>query len=314
MNIAEKYAGRQVGGTGYFNDFQVKLEGPVVSHLSDIVHASLEKLDPTMKVRQRTGLPTAFEGDEGVFIQVLDNNRFAAKNDIQVAFKMLLRNAQVNCNITTPYFLPPRWLQAAIIRAARRGIKIRIITAGSSDVPVVRYASQHIYRKFMKYGVEFYEMHGATLHAKALTVDGVYSSIGSFNFDLWSGRGNLETNIGVFDPEFAMVLDKHFEEDIKQRCRPVTLQQLQQRPLWAKLLHSISYWGLRLMSPPVMESPVRFGRRVRKLFKRSDETKTRWLTAPFTGLRETFKTTKRFRARQRFYRGRNLLERDKRNV
>jgi cardiolipin synthase len=60
-------------------------------------------------------------------------------------------------------------------------------------------------------------MQGLALHAKTFTVDGIYSSIGSFNFDLWSGTGNLETNIGVWDPETTSVLDKQFEEDVV-RC------------------------------------------------------------------------------------------------
>lgn len=59
--------------------------------------------------------------------------------------------ANTHVYITTPYFLPPVWLKRALIRAARRGVDVRIITAGASDVPAVRYAAQHIYSAFLKY-------------------------------------------------------------------------------------------------------------------------------------------------------------------
>lgn len=88
---------------------------------------------------------------------------------------------------------------------------------------VRRDFSDLILTSISRHGVEFYEMHDSTLHAKTFTVDGMYSSIGSFNFDLWSGRGNLETNIGIFDPDTAAVLDKQFSEDIVHRCKPVSL-------------------------------------------------------------------------------------------
>lgn len=66
-------------------------------------------------------------------------------------------------------------------------------------------------------------MFDSTLHAKMFTVDGVFTCAGSFNFDLWSGSGNMETNIGMFDPETTRSLEQKFIEELKS-CREVTLK------------------------------------------------------------------------------------------
>src|SRR4051812_9927916 len=78
---------------------------------------------------------------------------------------------------------------------------------GVSDVPVVRHASQHVYSLFLKNGVKIYEYYGRKLHAKTVTIDGIYSSIGSFNLDPWSHFYNLEMNLTVLDPDTAERLE-----------------------------------------------------------------------------------------------------------
>lgn len=66
-------------------------------------------------------------------------------------------------------------------------------------------------------------MFESTLHAKMFMVDGVFASAGSFNFDLWSGSGNLETNIGMFDVETTRTLEQEFLRELKS-CREVKLK------------------------------------------------------------------------------------------
>jgi phosphatidylserine/phosphatidylglycerophosphate/cardiolipin synthase-like enzyme len=72
-------------------------------------------------------------------------------------------------------------------------------------------------------------MHGATLHAKMFLVDGIFGCAGSFNFDLWSTTGNLETNIGVFDAETLHTLEEQFLVE-QNSCREVTLKVLLSHP------------------------------------------------------------------------------------
>jgi len=269
MNISEKYAGRKLG-TGYFKDIQVRVEGPAAAHLEGVAYESLVRLkaaDPSINIPPpniATEYEHAYPG--GAPVLVFDSDLQANKPEIQLATISLLNTATSHCYIITPYFPPPVWLKKALIQAARRGVDVRIITAGRSDVPAVRFASQHIYSAFLKRGVKIYEMFGATLHAKMFTVDGVFSCAGSFNFDLWSGSGNMETNIGIFCNETTNDLEKQFIEELKS-CKEVTLKDLNNRSYLSRLVHWLSYQCMRLMSPPKIKDVVKTLKKKRTILK-----------------------------------------------
>jgi len=251
MNISEKYAGNKLG-TGYFKDLQMKIEGPAAADLEAVAYESLihlQKTDPTLIFNKPVSLPLPDVVPEGAPVLVFDSNFHANKHEIQKGLIACINAATTHLYITTPYFLPPGWLKRAIIRAARRGVDVRIITAGRSDVPAVRWAAQHIYSAFVKRGVRIYEMHGATLHAKMFLVDGIFGCAGSFNFDLWSTLGNLETNIGVFDAETLHTLEEQFLVE-QHSCREVTLKDLNARSYLSMAFHWFSYHCIQLFRPP----------------------------------------------------------------
>jgi len=134
---------------------------------------------------------------------------------IQKSMEECINRAVDYCYFTTPYFLPYESLRKAIINAAKRGVDIRILTAGLSDVPLMRLASRHVYPGFLKNGVRIYEMNQKTLHAKIATIDGVLSSIGSYNLDHWSARRNLEVNLSILDSHLAQELKEQFNQDLR---------------------------------------------------------------------------------------------------
>eukprot|EP01114_Cavostelium_apophysatum_P015921 TRINITY_DN4439_c0_g1_i1.p1 TRINITY_DN4439_c0_g1~~TRINITY_DN4439_c0_g1_i1.p1 ORF type:complete len:451 (+),score=91.66 TRINITY_DN4439_c0_g1_i1:119-1471(+) len=270
MNIANEYAGTQVGGTGYFRDTHVKVEGPAVKDLEQVFYNSLqearllsqktsempknlrtavtEMLDRRNAITPIITHPQPRNHDlegKGVFVQLLQSNVRRNKRHIQKALRLTLREATSHCYLTTPYFLPPNKLKQAIIQAANKGVEIKILTAGLSDVPMVRYASQHIYHLFLRNNVKIYELFGARLHAKTITIDGIYSSIGSFNLDPWSHFYNLEINLTTLDPGVANQLEEHFEKDLETSTQ-VTLANLEKRSIWECFVHWACYHILRL--------------------------------------------------------------------
>ena len=84
------------------------------------------------------------------------------------------------------YFLPDRGIVRAIIAAARRGVKVRLLLAGQSDVPFARVATRSLYRRLLAAGVEIHEWRGSVLHAKVACIDGCCLLVGSFNLDPFS--------------------------------------------------------------------------------------------------------------------------------
>jgi cardiolipin synthase len=118
------------------------------------------------------------------------------------------------CYFTSPYFLPPEQLIKSMIETKRRGVDVRILCAGLSDVPLMRYAGRHVYKRLLEHNVRIYEMQKPMLHRKTITIDGLYCCIGSFNLDLWSAHRNLEVNVIMLDNNFAEQLKNIFIADI----------------------------------------------------------------------------------------------------
>lgn len=239
MNVTADYAGLRLG-TGRFRDTVARIEGPASRDLAAVLARSLEettgeKIQPSIDPTPRP---------DGVYVQVLASNARRNLRSIQRAFRQALQRASLRCYLTTPYFVPPSRLKRALFRAARRGVDVRVLTAGESDVPTVRAASEHLYGRYLQHGVRVYEMFGKTLHAKTATVDGLWAMVGSFNLDRWSDRRNLEVSVTVLDPVVAREMEEHFRADLAQ-SREVTLETWKRRSLWRRLWGWIAYQILR---------------------------------------------------------------------
>lgn len=128
--------------------------------------------------------------------------------------------ARVRIHVAHGYFLPDKGVVRAIVAAARRGVEVRLLLAGRSDVPFARAASRSLYRQLLLEGVRIHEWDDSVLHAKIAAVDGRRLLVGSFNLDPFS-LANLETLVDVEDPRVVAQaetwISKHFEA-----CREMT--------------------------------------------------------------------------------------------
>jgi cardiolipin synthase len=237
-NLSEDYAGPRYGN-GLFHDCHVRLEGPCVRDLARILVSSLSK-----KVDDNAVSAPRLENGT-TFVQALASSGMIGRRAIQRAVRITVRHSMQRCWIATPYFLPPARLIRAINRAAARGVDVRIITAGRSDVPIVSRAAQHIYGLLMKRGVRIFEMHETTLHSKTLTMDGVFTMVGSFNLDAWSDKRNLEVMVGMLDAEIARTSQEQFERDLAASVE-VTLATWQRRSLLKRAWHWLAYQLMRI--------------------------------------------------------------------
>ena len=154
--------------------------------------------------------------------------------------ELLLNKAVRYCYFTSPYFLPYKPLKKALIQAAKRGVNVKILIAGKSDVPIMKRAARHLYGQILKANIKIYEYLNKSLHAKTSIIDGIYSSIGSFNLDKWSACRNLEINIGVLDKKIAKDLKKQFNIDL-QHARRISLDLWMRRSLMQKFLDWLAY-------------------------------------------------------------------------
>jgi len=140
--------------------------------------------------------------------------------------------------IENSYFVPDDDFRRLLKRAARRGVDVRVLTVGpKTDVKTTRYAGRHWYEELLRGGVRIYEYEPTMLHSKTLVADGVWSSVGSMNFDNRSMAFNNESNLVVLDSAFGREMDATFFEDLKYATE-IKLDSFSKRSAWSKLVET----------------------------------------------------------------------------
>ncbi len=144
--------------------------------------------------------------------------------------------------IQNPYFIPEPEAIDAFGEAVKRGVDVRVMmpSTSGSDNPMVQHAGHRNFEKLLKCGVRLFEYPHTLLHQKVMTIDGVWSAIGSSNFDDRSFDTNDEITLGILDADIARQLDAVFEK-FAPRCHEIELEAWQKRGLWHKLKDNVFY-------------------------------------------------------------------------
>jgi phosphatidylserine/phosphatidylglycerophosphate/cardiolipin synthase-like enzyme len=164
---------------------------------------------------------------------------------MQLMYLLSITAARKSIDLANAYFVPDEMTIKTLVDAARRGVKVRVLTpSGHIDSETVRKASRGSWGPMLEAGIEIAEYQPTMYHVKGLVVDGVFSSVGSTNFDNRSFRLNDEANLNVLNAQFGRVQQDVFNADWS-KARRITLEQWQQRPwserMWerlASLLHT----------------------------------------------------------------------------
>ncbi len=237
LNISDDYAAVEDGGRGW-HDLHCVLRGPVVFDLSRLFRRTWLRNDgasyppPARPDWQRPG--------PGVFGRILDNTQRRRRRAIRRAYINAIDGARDRALLENAYFLPQGVMRRALARAVDRGVDVRVIVPGRSDVKVVEYAGLYVYRRLARLGVKIYRWRGAMMHAKAAVIDGVWSAVGSYNFDARSLFYNLEVVAEILDPAFGATLVAQFERD-QLACDAFDLASWTRLPWWKKSLAWLAY-------------------------------------------------------------------------
>jgi cardiolipin synthase len=146
--------------------------------------------------------------------------------------------------ITNSYFVPDDDQRRLLVAAARRGVDVRILTAGRhTDMRSVRLAGRATYGELLRGGVRIYEYSPSMIHAKTMVADGLWSTVGTMNFDNRSATLNEESNLVMMDAGLGARLDSIFVRDLRY-SREILLDDFARRPWYDRLLE----WGATRMS------------------------------------------------------------------
>ncbi|MBW4360929.1 phospholipase D-like domain-containing protein [Flavobacterium taihuense] len=161
-------------------------------------------------------------------ITVLQNDWLKRNNEIAKTYVQSIQRAQKEIIIVGCYFLPGRRFTKVLKKAAKRGVKIKLILSGISDIPLMQKATCHLYSSFLQNNIELYEWNTSVLHGKVALVDTKWVTIGSFNLNHLSSYGSIETNVGIESATFAKTLAANLNNVISQ-CEKITYETIKKK-------------------------------------------------------------------------------------
>jgi cardiolipin synthase len=246
MNIADRYHGNP--GLKEWLDFAILIKGPECAHVLLIVKRLWNRTFISKKERSRETVHNPALYEENVKIKVLQNNWYRNKIEILKSYRSALKHAQNRMTIFASYFLPGRNERRLLRNASRRGVDIRIVLSAESDEPVVMRATNFLYDFILRNNISIYEYLPSNLHAKIATVDGNWSTIGSYNMNHLSDYGSVEMNADILDSQFGEQFEGLLQDIIKNDCRQVTFEEYIRRKTWLfQLTDWFSYQMIRIM-------------------------------------------------------------------
>jgi cardiolipin synthase len=224
-----------------WRDTNVRFEGPAVGQLQAAFAAAWSEATGVLF----SGRVSWQESDDGVAAAGL---LYASPTQGSTAAERFLAlsiaAARKTLYVTNSYFAPGGNFIGQLTTAARRGVDVRILTAGPrTDVNVVRLAGRAHYDELLTAGVRLYEWQPSTLHAKTFVIDGEWATIGSMNFDNRSLAFNDETTLMVWDRTVGQQMDAIFFDDLRN-AQEITAQRFRQRSWFQR----IAEWTAQLIT------------------------------------------------------------------
>jgi cardiolipin synthase len=223
-----------------WRDTQVRVTGPVVDQMQAIF--AEDWTYTTGEILAGDKFYAKNEGSGGsVQAQAIKASRGDASSLAKMLYYVAIQSAAKSIHIQNAYFIPDKQVRHALVAAVARGVDVKVMVPGRNiDLPMVRLASWLHYGDMLKGGVKIYEYRDTMLHSKTMVVDGVFSTIGSINFDTRSMLRNAEASLSLYDRAFAQKMEAMFAEDLK-RCDEITYDGFKNRGLVKRVSELISY-------------------------------------------------------------------------
>jgi cardiolipin synthase len=232
---------------GQWRDTNVRFTGPAVSRLQAAFAAGWAEADGTLLTGPTFFPPAAFDSLGSRAAGLLYTIPATGSTAAERFFALSIAGASRTFYLTNSYFVPDDDLVRLLEEAARRGVDVRVLTAGEqTDVKAVLFAGRERYEGLLRAGVRIYEYQPSMIHSKTLVVDGRWSTVGTMNFDNRSTALNEESNLVVYDAAFGARMDSVFREDLRY-AREIRLESFRHRPWYQKLREHVAAMMAQLL-------------------------------------------------------------------
>ncbi|MEZ0603516.1 cardiolipin synthase [Paraburkholderia sp. IW21] len=218
----------------HWRDTHFRVAGPVVGHMQAVFMDNWIKATGNV-LHGPDYFPEVDPVGDGL-AHMFSSSPSGGSDDMQLMYLLAITAATHTIHLASAYFVPDKLTINAIVEAAKRGVKVQIITPGKRiDTHTVREASRACWGDLLRAGVEMFEYQPTMFHCKLLVVDEYLVSVGSTNFDSRSFKLNDEANLNIYDSDFAKQQTATFADDIK-KSQQVTLEAWMQRPFTEKVI------------------------------------------------------------------------------
>lgn len=222
-------------------DYAVRIEGNLLPAISASVHKLWRRLEwmhlhslyvpPTKEIHHR------YHGTGNIKAAYAIRDNILHRHDIENAYLHAIRTAKSEILIANAYFIPGRKFRKALIDAANRGVRVRLLLQGRKEY-FLMFATHAFYNEFLSNNIEIHEYRKSFMHSKVAVVDGQWSTVGSSNIDPFSLFLAREANIIIQDEAFA----RELYEDIVSLMQNGGLKITPQVWVKASILKRIASW------------------------------------------------------------------------
>lgn len=246
-NINNHYRG--LAGNLPWLDMALYLEGSVASQLEQVCVSMWNKTTHQVLEMDKP-VVSPVEGEHNrhaISVKISRNDWLHYKNEIWRSYFNLLSKANHSVYLVSSYFLPGARLRRQMKLAAGRGVIIKIITAGLSDVKISKNAERYLYNWLLKNDIQIYEYQRSILHAKLGMRDGKRLTLGSFNINSISTYASMELNLEVRNAPFVMSVQQEVDRLITEDCLRITSENYKQKQNWLDaIIQRVSYNLIRM--------------------------------------------------------------------
>jgi len=221
-----------------WRDTNVRFTGPAVMQLQATFAAGWAEATGELVTGQLFFPLEEFAHDGDDFGALLHMAPTVGSTPAERFLALSIEGARTTMYIANSYFVPDDDFRRMLVAAAQRGVDVRILTASDkTDIKTTWYAGRKRYEELLEGGVRVYEYAPTMMHAKTFVIDGVWSTVGTMNFDNRSLAFNDESNLVTFDQRVGAVMDSVFLEDLTHSTE-IKLATFRRRPWYQKVFET----------------------------------------------------------------------------
>jgi cardiolipin synthase A/B len=241
-------------------DFALQVIGPLVEDMHETMEQLWVRMQAVRQVRLRQfraawqslreAWPAWALADEAAATRpqsaaLLLRDNVQHRHDIERAYLRAIATARHDIVIANAYFIPGRRLRQALMRAVRRGVRVRLLVQGKYEHFLQYHAARPVHMRLLQAGIDIYEYAPSALHAKVAVIDHRWATVGSTNLDPLSLLLAREANVVSTDRRFATELYQRLDGLMASGGQPLELERLRQRPWHQRWRDGLAFATMR---------------------------------------------------------------------